>query len=185
MSITTLVTFIRLTDSYGTVQDLYQNAKRDDTSTPLTNESRDTNAVKYIQNASNFISYQSVGAETAEKYYYLPFLYQGAAKNRTGDNIEAGLVFSNNVLAMNRARQAVQEKWHVEVSVCIANPTTLEFERTLTNDSWLAATMSYDPETVEVLLSSAIDAVGSNAPTSILTSSLVGALPTSGQINNV
>ena len=116
---------------------------------------------------------------------YLPFLYQGAAKNRTGDNLEAGLIFANNVLAMNKARQAVKEKWHVEVSVCIVNPTTLEVERTLTSDSWLAASMSYDYETVEVMLSSAIDAVGSNAPSSVLTTSIVGSLPTSAQIQNI
>tara|TARA_R100001082_G_scaffold29945_2_gene15046 strand:+ start:3461 stop:4018 length:558 start_codon:yes stop_codon:yes gene_type:complete len=185
MSITTLVTFIRLTDSQGDLKDLYQNGKRDDTSTTLTNESRNIDTINYIKNTKNFITYQSVEATTAEKFYYLPFLYQGAAKNRTGDNLEAGLIFANNVLAMNKARQAVKEKWHVEVSVCIVNPTTLEVERTLTNDSWLAASMSYDFETVEVMLSSAIDAVGSNAPTSVLTTSMVGALPTSAQIQNI
>ena len=199
MSITTLVVLIRLTDADGNPKDTYQNGRRDNTTNPLTNESRDIDLVKYNLNFKNVIGYQSPGAiasgNNAELYYYLPFLYQGAAKNRTGDNLEAALVFPNNVLAMNKARQAVKEKWHIEVCVCIADPTLFTYtggsteifniKRTLTSDNWLAASMSYDFETVEILLSSAIDAVGSNAPTSVLTSEIVGALPTSGDIQNL
>ena len=188
MSITTLVVFIRLTDADGNRKAMYQNGRRESTTDPLTNESRDIDLVKYKLNFKNVIGYQSPGAiasgNNAELYYYLPFLYQGAAKNRTGDNLEAALVFPNNVLAMNKARQAVKEKWHIEVCVCIAKPN-LAIERLLTSDNWLAASMSYDFETVEILLSSAIDAVGSNAPTSVLTSDIVGALPTSGDIQNL
>tara|TARA_R100000781_G_scaffold37594_3_gene26574 strand:- start:4048 stop:4617 length:570 start_codon:yes stop_codon:yes gene_type:complete len=189
MSITTLVTFIRITDSSGRGKFGYQNAKRNDTSTPLTNESRDIETIKYNKNRSSFegntINFQSKGAGKAGIYWYLPFIYQGAAKNRSGDNIEASLVFANNILAMNRAREAVKEKWHVEVSVCIADPMTLDIQRILTSDYWLVTSMTYDFETIEVLLSSGIDAVGSNAPTRVLTSSMVGSLPTSGRIQNI
>ena len=189
MSITTLVTFIRTSDSLGRLKFAYQNARRNNTSNPLTNESRDIETVRYNYSRSSYegntISFQSQGAEEAELYWYLPFIYQGAAKNRSGDNIEAGLVFANNILAMNRAREAVKEKWHVEVSVCIADPMTLDFQRTLTSDFWLATSMTYDFETIEVLLSSGIDAVGSNAPTRVLTNSMVGSLPTSGRIQNI
>ena len=199
MSITTLVVLIRLTDADGNRKAMYQNGRRERTTDPLTNESRDIDLVKYKLNFHNVIAYQSEGAAAGgynnELYYYLPFLYQGAAKNRTGDNLEAALVLPNNVLAMNKARQAVKEKWHIEVCVCIADPTLFTYtggsteifniKRTLTSDNWLAASMSYDFETVEILLSSAIDAVGSNAPTSVLTSEIVGALPTSGDIQNL
>ena len=193
MSITTLVVLIRLTDADGNPKDTYQNGRRDNTTNPLTNESRDIDLVKYAQNFKNTMGYQTPGMLASgftgtEVFYYLPFLYQGAAKNRTGDNLEAALVFPNNVLAMNKARQAVKEKWHIEVCVCIAKPDStygMVVERLLTSDSWLAASMSYDFETVEILLSSAIDAVGSNAPTSVLTSEIVGALPTSGDIQNL
>tara|TARA_R100000664_G_C2758030_1_gene146675 strand:- start:4384 stop:4965 length:582 start_codon:yes stop_codon:yes gene_type:complete len=193
MSITTLVVLIRLTDADGNPKDTYQNGRRDNTTDPLTNESRDIDLVKYAQNFKNTMSFQTPGMLASgftgtEVFYYLPFLYQGASKNRTGDNLEAALVFPNNVLAMNKARQAVKEKWQIEVCVCIAKPHStygLVVERLLTSDIWLAASMSYDFETVEILLSSAIDAVGSNAPTSVLTSDLVGALPTSGDIQNL
>jgi hypothetical protein len=44
--------------------------------------------------------------------------------------------------------------------------------------------MSYDPTTIEIILSSAIDAVGANAPSKVLTGDMVGALPVTGSIQN-
>ena len=85
---------------------------------------------------------------------------------------------------MNRAREAVKNKSIIEVAVCIVAIDTLVPQRTLTRDIWLASSLSYDAETIEVLLSSSIDAVGSNAPSRVLTTAIVGALPTSGQIQN-
>ena len=177
MSVVTLVSFIRVKDSSGTVQDRYQNGKRDNMN------ALDDGSGKYVQNASNIIQLDG------EDYYYLPFLYQGAAKNRSGDNLEAALVFANNPLAMNRAREAVVNKWTIEVFVCRVNPENMTPITTygssyLTHDVWLAASMGYDPTTIEVLLSSGIDAVGSNAPNRVLTTSLVGHLPITGQIQN-
>ena len=78
----------------------------------------------------------------------------------------------------------IKNKWTVQVDVCKVDPTSLAWERTLTTEIWLAASMSYDPSTIDVLLSSGIDAVGSNAPNRVLTSHLCGHLPTSGQIRN-
>ena len=44
--------------------------------------------------------------------------------------------------------------------------------------------MSYDPESIEVILSSAIDAVGANAPDKVLTKDIVGSLPVTGSLTN-
>ena len=44
--------------------------------------------------------------------------------------------------------------------------------------------MSYDPESIEIILSSAIDAVGANAPNRVLTKELVGHLPVTGSLQN-
>jgi len=63
---------------------------------------------------------------------------------------------------------------------------TESFERSkeLTEEQWLASSMSYDPESIEIILSSAIDAVGANAPDKVLTRDIVGALPITGSIQN-
>jgi hypothetical protein len=131
----------------------------------------------------NYAPGQEIPYNATPGYKYLSFIYQGAAKNRTGDNLEAALVLSVNSLSQDAARSAVMKRKHVRVhSVVIEsgyNPVT----RTLSTEEWLAATMTYDYDTLEVVLSSGIDAVGANAPTRVLTKALVGRLPVTASIN--
>jgi hypothetical protein len=127
---------------------------------------------------------QVIRLEDAD-YSFLPFLYAGATKNRTGDNLEASLVLASNKLAMNITTQAVLGKWNVEVISCSMHPETWEVGRVLSREYWVAAAQSYDPVQVDVMLSSGIDAVGASAPTRALTSKLVGSLPASGYISNL
>lgn len=128
--------------------------------------------------------YQNSTVEGIGSYQYLSFIYQGAAKNRTGDNIESSLILSANLLSMNEARSAVAQKASVKVETYVMNSTFTSRGSRLTEENWIAASMSYDTETVEILLSSAIDAVGANAPNRVLTRDLVGDLPVSGTITN-
>ena len=114
-------------------------------------------------------------------YPYLSFIYQGAAKNRTGDNLEAQLLLSVNDLATNEALQAVRLRRHVRMFSALMNEDS-SVDRLLTKEVWLAASMSYDNETLEVALSSSIDAVGANGPTRVLTRDMVGHLPVTGNI---
>ena len=155
MTVVALTTFIEISTPDGTVEHRFQNSK-----------------------PGQLISYRGVD------YPYLSFIYQGAAKNRTGDNLEAQLVLSSNAISMGYAVQAVQNNYQVRVDSCSMNPVDFTVGRTLTTEFWLASSMSYDFETVEVLLSSGIDAVGSNAPNRVLTTGLVGVLPTSAAIYN-
>ena len=114
-------------------------------------------------------------------YQYLSFIYQGAAKNRTGDNLEAAIVLSVNAISQGIARNVVMNRQHVRIDSVTMSPTNT-VSRKLTTEEWLAASMTYDYETLEVILSSGIDAVGANAPTQVLTKTLVGRLPTTAQI---
>jgi len=115
-------------------------------------------------------------------YGYLSFIYQGAAKNRTGDNLEAQLVLSVNQISTDLAREAIKNNYMVRVYSTVMTDDN-KVEKLLTEENWLAASMSYDNETLEIILSSAIDAVGANAPTRVLTKDLVGNLPVTGSIN--
>ena len=114
---------------------------------------------------------------------FLSFLYQGAARNRSGDNMESSLILANNAMGMNHAREAVDNKYHIDVDTFLMN-TDFTPNKLLTRETWLAASMAYDPTTVEVLLSSAIDAVGANAPNRVLTTAMVGHLPITGTIQS-
>ena len=172
MSITAITTFIKIIDKNGNVQRRYQNGKQNPDNL---NESK--------------ISFQFPGDTAISDYLFLNFIYQGAAKNKSGDNLEAALILANNHVSMNYAQEAVFNKYSVEVFVSKVDPATMNPQQIygnnfLTRDNWLAASLSYDAETIEVLLSSSIDAVGTTAPSRRLTTNLVGALPVTGDIQN-
>jgi len=169
MSLTTLVTFVEVfkidkNNNKSTIH-LLQNAKRDHN--------------KDVKDLSNTISFKG------KNYHYLPFIYQGTTINKSGDNIESNLIMGNHPLSMAKAQEAVVNKYFVEVNVCIAaNDDINNVTNVLTTDTWLAASLSYDPEVVEILLSSAIDSVGVNVPSLVLTTDVVGKLPVSSDIQN-
>jgi hypothetical protein len=156
MVIQALTTFVRLLDRGGSPQGRYHNGR---VGTAITLDDR--------------------------KHLYLPFIYSGPTRNRTGDNLEAGLTLASNVLALNMATDAVEGRWTVEVTTCSMHPETWEVGRVMGREVWIAAAISYDPVQVEVVLSSGIDAVGASAPNRVLTSALVGSLPFSGAIQNL
>jgi hypothetical protein len=118
-------------------------------------------------------------------YQYLSFIYQGAAKSRSGDNLQAALVLASNTLAMNVANELVANYATVTVENWLMDPSTYSRSRRLTSEVWLVSSFSYDPETVELVLSSSLDAIGTQAPTRVLTRKLVGALPTTGSVRNL
>ena len=169
MSLTTLVTFVEVFDVDVTnkkkTKHLLQNAKREPS--------------EGVKSPNNTILFNG------KNYHYLPFIYQGTTISRSGDNIESNLIMANHPLSMAKAQEAVVNNYFVEVNVCIvANNDIDNVTNILTTDTWLAASLSYDPEVVEVLLSSAIDAVGVNLPSLVLTNEAVGKLPVTSDIQN-
>ena len=154
MSLLLLANLIKIT-SNGVLQERYQNAKN-------------TGVIR-LNN---------------QNYSFLSFIYQGATRNRTGDNLESTLVLANNPLALNLGLDAVQNRWSVRVDTCSLNTSNFNVTKTLSTEFWIAASVAYDPLTVEITLSSSIDAVGANSPNRVLTQKQVGALPTTSQIQN-
>ena len=144
---------------------------------------RDNGAEEVERRYQNASPGGSLTFKGESNWQYLSFIYQGAAKNRTGDNLEAALVLSVNQISQDIARKAVMRRRHVRVYSVVMESSYKPNSRTLTIEEWLAATMTYDAETLEVILSSGIDAVGANAPTRVLTKALVGRLPTTANIN--
>ena len=127
------------------------------------------------------------------KFNYLSFLYQGATRSKDGNNLESALVLANestdregsvgaNKLSMSYAAEAVNNGWSVRVSTCKMTDLTFSAVETILGiDTWKIVSMAYDATTIEILLSSTIDAVGGNIGR-FLTSSLVGHLPVTGRI---
>lgn len=135
----------------------------------------------------------NLGVTGTRSYPFLSFLYQGATLTRTGDNIEANLLLANedsnrsgvqgaNKLSMSYIKEALDNQWSIRVYTCKMNSsfTALDGDP-LVIDTWTIASMGYDSETIDVLLSSGVDAVGGNTGR-FLSSLLVGSLPVTGQI---
>ena len=120
---------------------------------------------------------------------FLSFIYQGAAMNRSGDNLEASIILANNPLSMSYVKDFVEQKYYIQVETFLM---TTDFNKDtaaknggrLTGEYWLAAGMRYDPESIELLLSSAIDAVGANVPQKSLSTEQCKQLPLTGTIQN-
>ena len=82
-------------------------------------------------------------------YDYLSFIYQGAAMNRTGDNLEASLILGNTSVSMGFVHQFVEERYYVEVETHLMDENFNKKQTIpLTKEYWLASVMRYDPESI-------------------------------------
>ena len=118
-----------------------------------------------------------------EKYQLLPFNYQGAQKTKSGDNISSQLTLPANPLTLNWVQYAVNTGWQVNVKTYqltdAYDPYLL-----LGDETWIATGLTYNTQAVEMELSSAIDAIGAQAPNLRISREAVGALPTTGAIRS-
>jgi len=134
--------------------------------------------------------FQNGKHQAVDGHDFLSFIYQGAAMNRSGDNLEASIILANNPISMSHVKEFVTNKYQILVETFLMDTnfnkdTAAKNGGKLTGEQWLAASMRYDPEAIELLLSSAIDAVGANAPQQTLTKSRCSHLPLTGQIQNL
>lgn len=127
-------------------------------------------------------------------YNYVPFIYQGGTRNRNGDNITAGIGMAPNEISMQYAVQMTEtvseldsERLPMTLRVIVTTLDPRTFEplnpvKNLTDEIWVAAGMSYNAETLEVVLSSAIDAVNALAPSYSLNRINVGQIPVTSSL---
>lgn len=134
--------------------------------------------------------FQNGKHEAVDGHDFLSFIYQGAAMNRSGDNLEASIVLANSPITMAYVKDFVEKKYYIKVETFLMTDdfnkdTAAKNGGLLTAEYWLAAGMGYDSQSIELLLSSAIDAVGANAPQQTLTKGRCARLPLTGQIQNL
>ena len=120
--------------------------------------------------------------EAGEKYDFLPFIYSGATVSRTGDNVSAEITLASNDIARSNVAQLVEQNYRADVRVCRMSDDFLHCRHVLSLETWLVASAAYDPTAVQIALSSGVDAVNASIPRRILTSSVVGPLPVTGNV---
>ena len=116
-----------------------------------------------------------------------PFGFSGVTVNKTGDGMEATLVFPNNKVSRDWGVKAIEESYLMEVEVLIIEDTD--------PDSGLTATHTFvhtytgqvtggqwDNVSLNLELSSVLDAVGTDVPRRSLTQRMVGNLPISNSV---
>ena len=142
---------------------------------------------------------QTTGTVTydSRSYEFLNFVYQGATRTRNGDNLQAGLVLASNKISSGYAQKIIEGHdvsnngtttimpYQVVVRTCLMESTFVEVKRVICTEYWTAASMAYDVQTLEILLTSGIDAFSANISNMMLTTKRVGALPTTAQIRSL
>lgn len=130
-------------------------------------------------------------------YEFLNFVYQGATRNRNGDNLESALIFASNKISSGYAQKILEGHavtnngettimpYQVVVRTCLMETNFAEVNKVISQEYWTAASMGYDAQTLEVLLTSGIDAFSANISNMMLTTKRVGALPTTAQIRSL
>jgi len=131
-----------------------------------------------------------IGKQIAHRnldYTFVPFGFSGVTVNRTGDGLEATIVFPNNELSRSWAVEAVNEHYVMEVDVLIIedpDPVTgpsathtivHTFTGHVTGGQW-------DNVSLNIALSSVLDAVGTDVPRRSLTRAIAGNLPISNNV---
>ena len=119
-----------------------------------------------------------------DEYQFAPFGFSGVTVNRTGDGLEATLVFPNNDATRAWAVSAIDDRWVMEVEMLILpdpDPDTGLSTATTSNrvNEYVAQVTSgqWDSVSLNINLSTVLDAVGTDIPRRTLTQKLVGNLP--------
>lgn len=116
-------------------------------------------------------------------YMYGAFGFSGGTVDLEAANIDASLVFAVNALALSVFQEAVNSRWLIVIRTVWLDPDTLEEGRTYGEETYAITGLEHDSSRLSVRLGSPLDAVAQNAPRRVLTQKLVGALPSTGNIN--
>ena len=133
-------------------------------------------------NFQNFFQGESISWDGGS-YSFAGFGYSGSSVDLQGGNIDAQLIFTVNELSLNLAKLAADQRHIVTLSKLSGStprPWCLAPISCVTS-SWSPA-FEHDSNRLGLRLSSPLDAISGDVPRRRLTEKLVGALPSTGQI---
>ena len=129
----------------------------------------------------NFFHGEEITWES-NKYSFAGFGYSGSSVDLQGGNIDAQLIFVVNDLSLNLAKKAADERHIITVKTVWLNPESLDPESNFMKDTFMITGFEHDSNRLGLRLSSPLDAISGDVPRRRLTEKLVGALPSTGQI---
>jgi hypothetical protein len=116
-------------------------------------------------------------------YMFAGFGFSGGTLDLQGANISASMVFAVNALDLNVFKQAADERWIAQINTVWLDPDTLEETDNYSSEVYQIVGFEHDSSRLQVRLGSPLDAVVADTPRRTLTQSLVGALPSTGNIS--
>ena len=118
-----------------------------------------------------------------DEYMFGAFGFSGGTLDIEGANIQATLVFALNELSFAVLGQAVDDMWLAQIRTVWLEPDTLDESSQHSEELYAVTGLSHENSRLSVRLGSPLDAVQANLPRRVLTTALVGELPSTGQIN--
>ena len=115
-------------------------------------------------------------------YMFSGFGYSGSSVDLEGGNIEAQLIFAVNDLSLNMAKRAADERQIVTIKTVWLDPETFDPQSNYMQDVFMVTGFEHDSSRLGLRLSSPLDAISADVPRRRLTETLVGALPSTGQV---
>ena len=153
------------------------------------------------------------GEIAKEDFQFLSFIYQGATRSRDGDNLQASIIMSFNALTISSVEHIVSEKIFIRITSLLLErePDKItvdgqeqdnskagelkvststdangdKYEKTISEEIWVATSFTYDDTSIEIQLTSPMDAVQAFTPHRVLNSQEVGVLPVTGNLQNL
>ena len=130
----------------------------------------------------NFFINQQITHQSAN-YTFVPFGFSGVTVNRTGDGLEATVVFPNNEVSRAWGVNAINQNWVMEVDVLIIDDDAKDGPHNIVH-SYTGQVVGgqWDEVSLNLQLSTVLDAVGTDVPRRSLTKELVGNLPIANNV---
>mgnify|MGYP003116703337 CR=1 FL=1 len=124
---------------------------------------------------------------TTADFGFLPFGFSGVTLNRTGDGMEASLVFPNNELSREWGVESIEKRFRMMVQVLIIDDPNHDTGPSQTANvvhtyTGIVTGGQWDNVSLNIELSSILDAVGTDVPNRSLTQKLIGNLPISNGV---
>jgi hypothetical protein len=132
----------------------------------------------YLQNffQGETVSWQGQG------YLFAGFGYSGSSVDLEGGNIESQLIFSLDELSLGLAKNAADRRSIAVIRTVWLDPDTLVPKSNYMEDTFMVTGFEHDSSRLGLRLSSPLDAISADVPRRRLTETLVGALPSTGQV---
>tara|TARA_A200000159_G_scaffold68719_3_gene63672 strand:+ start:14572 stop:15033 length:462 start_codon:yes stop_codon:yes gene_type:complete len=115
-------------------------------------------------------------------YTFLPFGFSGATFSREGDNITAALVLPVDGAVRSWAQEAIKDQWIANVEVSVFPDDSSQEPQKLHSYVGQISSSAWDETSIQLEMSTVLDAVQNDVPRRSLHQKLVGRLPTTGNI---